>query len=177
MAAGKNLVPGSAQMLLLRLLAERDMYGYQMIEELAQRSNDTFALKAGTLYPILHALEADGSIESYEQPGGAATAGKPRRYYRITRAGRGALEAQQTEWRRVSRAVETAIGYEPKPEDIDITGLDGVTVDTIKGLLDVDKELWLEDVKGVEELYAQIGDHVPAELHAEAAALRERLSK
>ena len=68
MAAGKNLVPGSAQMLLLRLLAERDMYGYQMIEELAQRSNDTFALKAGTLYPILHALEADGSIESYEQP-------------------------------------------------------------------------------------------------------------
>lgn len=61
-------------MLLLRLLAERDMYGYQMIEELAQRSNDTFALKAGTLYPILHALEADGSIESYEQPGGAATA-------------------------------------------------------------------------------------------------------
>ena len=39
----------------------------------AQRSNDTFALKAGTLYPILHALEADGSIESYEQPGGAAT--------------------------------------------------------------------------------------------------------
>lgn len=52
MAAGKNLVPGSAQMLLLRLLAERDMYGYQMIEELAQRSNDTFALKAGTLYPF-----------------------------------------------------------------------------------------------------------------------------
>ena len=72
-----------------------------------------------------------------------------------------------------AEAVETAIGYEPKPEDIDITGLDGVTVDTIKGLLDVDKELWLEDVKGVEELYAQIGDHVPAELHAEAAALRE----
>ena len=95
MAAGKNLVPGSAQMLLLRLLAERDMYGYQMIEELAQRSNDTFALKAGTLYPIL--------------PGGAATAGKPRRYYRITRAGRGALEAQQTEWRRVSRAINAVL--------------------------------------------------------------------
>ncbi len=51
----------------------------------------------------------------------------------------------------------------------------GVDLDTLKGLLAVDKELWLEDVKGVEELYAQIGDHVPAELHAEAAALRERL--
>ena len=54
-------------------------------------------------------LEADGSIESYEQPGGAATAGKPRRYYRITRAGRGALEAQQTEWRRVSRAINAVL--------------------------------------------------------------------
>lgn len=105
----KNLVPGSAQMLLLRLLAERDMYGYQMIEELARRSNDTFALKAGTLYPILHTLEAEGSIESYEQPGGLVTAGKPRRYYRITEAGRGVLEARQTEWRRVSRAINAVL--------------------------------------------------------------------
>ena len=105
----KNLVPGSAQMLLLRLLAEQDMYGYQMIEELARRSNDTFALKAGTLYPILHALEAEGSIESYEQPGGVVTAGKPRRYYRITKAGRGVLEARQTEWRRVSRAINAVL--------------------------------------------------------------------
>lgn len=105
----KNLVPGSAQMLLLRLLAERDMYGYQMIEELAKRSNDTFALKAGTLYPILHTLEAEGSIESYEQPGGLITAGKPRRYYRITKAGRGVLEARQTEWRRVSRAINAVL--------------------------------------------------------------------
>ena len=105
----KNLVPGSAQMLLLRLLAERDMYGYQMIEELAKRSNDTFALKAGTLYPILHTLEAEGSIESYEQPGGPVTAGKPRRYYRITSAGRGVLEARQTEWRRVSRAINAVL--------------------------------------------------------------------
>ena len=105
----KNLVPGSAQMLLLRLLAERDMYGYQMIEELAKRSNDTFALKAGTLYPILHTLEAEGSIESYEQPGGLVTAGKPRRYYRITKAGRSVLEARQTEWRRVSRAINAVL--------------------------------------------------------------------
>ena len=85
------------------------MYGYQMIEELAKRSNDTFALKAGTLYPILHTLEAEGSIESYEQPGGPVTAGKPRRYYRITSAGSGVLEARQTEWRRVSRAINAVL--------------------------------------------------------------------
>ncbi len=109
MSQEKSLVPGSAQMLLLRLLAERDMYGYHMIEELAKRSNDTFALKAGTLYPILHALEAEGSIESYEQPGGPVTAGRPRRYYRITSAGRGVLEARQSEWRRVSRAINAVL--------------------------------------------------------------------
>lgn len=109
MANAKGLVPGSAQMLVLRLLAERDMYGYQMIEELARRSNDTFALKAGTLYPILHALETAGSIESYEQAGDTATAGKPRRYYHITKTGRGVLEAQQTEWRRVSGAINAVL--------------------------------------------------------------------
>ena len=76
-------------------------------------------------------------------------------------------------------AVETPIGYEPLPEDIDITGLeeDGITVDTVRGLLDVDKALWLEDVKGVEELYDMIGERVPAELRHQAAALKERLSK
>ena len=109
MANTKGLVPGSAQMLLLRLLAERDMYGYEMIEELAKRSNDTFELKAGTLYPILHALAQAGSIESYEQAGGEATAGKPRRYYRITKAGRGALDAQRKEWERISRAVNAVL--------------------------------------------------------------------
>jgi len=47
---------GSTTILVLKLLEERDMYGYQMIETLAQRSDDTFNLKAGTLYPILHNL-------------------------------------------------------------------------------------------------------------------------
>ena len=59
-------------------------------------------------------------------------------------------------------AVETAIGYLPKAEDIDVTGLEGegVTVDTVKDLLTVDSALWLEDCKGVHELYDQIGERV-----------------
>ena len=52
------------QLLLLKLLAGEDMYGYQMIEELARRSDDTFTLKAGTLYPMLHDLEKAGLITS-----------------------------------------------------------------------------------------------------------------
>ena len=74
-------------------------------------------------------------------------------------------------------AVETPIGYLPNAEDIDITGLDDITLDTVKGLLSVDKDLWLEDCDGVEALYNEIGERVPAELHKQLAALRERLSK
>ena len=100
------MVPGSTQMLLLRLLQESDMYGYQMIDELAKRSNDTFLLKAGTLYPILHALEQEGKIESYEAAGAA---GKPRKYYHLTRTGRQALEVEQSEWDRVSTAINRVL--------------------------------------------------------------------
>ena len=106
----RGLLPGSAEMLVLRLLCEQDMYGYQIIEELRRRSDDTFLMKAGTLYPVLHGLEQRGKVESYEaQPGGPAP-GKPRRYYRITQAGRGALEEQRAEWVRLSQAVNAVLG-------------------------------------------------------------------
>ena len=73
-------------------------------------------------------------------------------------------------------AVETPIGYVPNAEDIDITGLD-ISVDTVKELLSVDKELWLEDCKAIREFYAQVGDRVPKELYDELAALEARLAK
>ncbi|MBQ8836703.1 MAG: phosphoenolpyruvate carboxykinase (GTP) [Clostridia bacterium] len=72
-------------------------------------------------------------------------------------------------------AVETAIGYVPKAEDINIEGLNGITVDTIKELLTVDVASWKEDVANIREFYAQIGDHVPAELYEELDALAKRL--
>lgn len=76
-------------------------------------------------------------------------------------------------------AVETAIGYEPKPEDINIEGLEGdnITLDTIKGLLSVDNDLWLEDVKGIKEFYGKFEDTLPAELSDELAKLEARLAK
>ncbi len=74
-------------------------------------------------------------------------------------------------------ANETAIGYLPNAADIDVEGLEGIDLATIEGLLSVDKDLWLEDCAGVQELYDQIGERVPAELRAQLAALRDRLSK
>ena len=75
-------------------------------------------------------------------------------------------------------AVETPIGYVPHAEDINIEGLEekGITLDVVKGLLDVDKDLWMEDANGVEELYNEIGERVPAELRKQLADLKARLA-
>ena len=69
----------------------------------------------------------------------------------------------------------TAIGYVPKPEDINIEGLDNVTLDTIKELVSVDKEAWIADIDNIKEFYDLVGDRVPAELREELAALEARL--
>lgn len=82
--ANDRTAPGGMGMLLLALLEGRDMYGYEMIEALRARSNEVFRLKAGTLYPLLHSLEAQGWVTSSD---GVAN-GRTRRYYAITRDGR-----------------------------------------------------------------------------------------
>ncbi len=71
-------------------------------------------------------------------------------------------------------AVETPIGYVPQAEDINIEGLD-ITVDTIKELLNVDKAMWTEEAKGIEEFYAQFGDRLPKELSAQLEKLKAAL--
>jgi len=76
-------------------------------------------------------------------------------------------------------AEETAIGYEPFAEDINIEGLDDVTIDTIKELLSVDVESWKEDIEnensGIEAFYAKFGDRLPAEMRKQLDALKARL--
>ena len=73
-------------------------------------------------------------------------------------------------------AVETPIGYEPKPEDIDVEGLD-ITTDTVRDLLSVDKNLWKEEVKGIKEFYAKFGDKLPQALESELATLESNLNR
>ncbi len=70
----------------------------------------------------------------------------------------------------------TPIGYVPNAEDINIEGLDGVTLDTIKDLLTVDVASWLEDVQNIKEFYAQVGARVPQAMYDELAALEARLN-
>lgn len=73
-------------------------------------------------------------------------------------------------------AVESEIGYLPKPEDIDLTGLEDENVD-INGLLTIDKQVWLEDIANIEEYFAQFGDKLPKEMADELAKLKANLSK
>ena len=71
-------------------------------------------------------------------------------------------------------AVKTPIGWEPRPEDINIEGLD-INIETVKGLLEVDPALWRDEVKGIAEFYDKFGGNLPKALCAELNALEERL--
>lgn len=102
MGLEKSLVSGSMSMLVLKLLEDGDLYGYQMIDELRRRSDDTFRLRAGTLYPLLHSLEEKGLVTAYER---TADSGKARRYYHLTKQGRGALREKEDAWNAYAQAV------------------------------------------------------------------------
>ena len=94
------------KLLVLSLLAGEDMYGYQMIVELGRRSNHTFELKEGTLYPVLHGLEKDGYVEAYQQE---APTGRMRKYYHLTRKGGAALKTEEKAWETYSGAVNAVL--------------------------------------------------------------------
>lgn len=108
MAIDKSLLSGSTSMLLLRLLEEKDMYGYEMIDTLEKRSNQIFTLKAGTLYPLLHSLEEKGCLSAYEQEFN----GKVRKYYSITKTGRKYLKDKKQEWQEYQEAVSKVLCME-----------------------------------------------------------------
>ena len=93
-------------LLVLSLLSQADMYGYQMIVELERRSDHTFDMKEGTLYPILHGLERQGAVEAYQQE---APTGRMRKYYHLTRKGQGLLKEEQRDWQTYAQAVNAVL--------------------------------------------------------------------
>ncbi len=105
MTIEKSLTSGSMTMLLLKLLSEKDMYGYEMIDTLRKRSQNVFELKAGTLYPLLHGLEEKGLLTVYEQE----YQGKTRKYYHVTKEGLKLLERKVEEWNMYAEAVSNVL--------------------------------------------------------------------
>lgn len=108
MKVEKSLLSGSTPLLILSLLKNEDMYGYQMVSELAMRSDDTFQLKEGTLYPLLHTLEKQGWVRSYTKQ---TPSGRERKYYRLTDEGRAQLASKEKEWQLFSTKVNAVLGF------------------------------------------------------------------
>ncbi|GAA0673402.1 MAG: helix-turn-helix transcriptional regulator [Clostridium cadaveris] len=107
MKVDKSLITGSTTMLVLSLLKDGDKYGYEMIKELEKKSDETFSLKEGTLYPILHGLEVDGMVESYSKE---SEMGRKRKYYRLTKKGLRLLEEKKEEWNLFASKVNKVLG-------------------------------------------------------------------
>lgn len=107
MKISKELMKGSTVTLVLSLLERKPMYGYEMIKEMESRSNGIFQFKEGTLYPILHHLEADGCVEAYwhEEEGK-----RKRKYYRITERGSELIAEKTQEWSLFRNAVDQVLG-------------------------------------------------------------------
>jgi PadR family transcriptional regulator, regulatory protein PadR len=103
----RELVKGSTSLLLLQLLDDRDMYGYELVKELEARSGNGFTVKEGTLYPALHKLEKQEYIEFYWQE---QEKGPARKYYRITEAGRELLLEKTREWQSFVKVMNKMIG-------------------------------------------------------------------
>ena len=100
----QQMKKGVLEMLVLRLLFEREKYGYQLICELREKSDDLFLLKEGTLHPILYRMEDDGLVVSkWSEPKGKEVS---RKYYSITEEGRETLEQLQILWNRFTEKVD-----------------------------------------------------------------------
>lgn len=97
----------SGTLMILSLINERDMYGYEIIETLKKTSNEVFNLKEGTLYPILHRLEQQGFLKSYQK----TVENKKRKYYKITKKGVTQLAEEKESWKIYSNAISNVVGF------------------------------------------------------------------
>jgi DNA-binding PadR family transcriptional regulator len=103
----RELLKGAADTLVLSTFAGGEMYGYQVVKELEQRSAGFFRFKEGTLYPILHRLERQGLLAGRWQ---TMPNGSERRYYMLTARGKRALSDKLDEWETFSQAVGRVTG-------------------------------------------------------------------
>lgn len=106
MAVSVEMMKGTVVPVTLKLLSEREMYGYEILKEVNRRTSNVLAWKEATLYPWLHRLEQNGLIKSEWRD---SSSGRRRKYYALTRRGARALEGQVEEWETVSQAVSSIL--------------------------------------------------------------------
>lgn len=102
---GPDLLRGSLDLMVLSILSSGSTYGYELQQRLRDASRELVQVQAGTLYPLLHRLEADGLIRSKWDAG----EGRKRKWYELTAAGRKRLVAQAREWDQYVACIQTVL--------------------------------------------------------------------
>lgn len=97
-----DMIRGHLDAIVLRLIIEKDRYGYEISKEVGQRTGQNFEIKEATLYAVFQRLEKKEMIESYY---GDFTHGGKRKYYRITSLGKAYYQAMKEEWAEVKEIV------------------------------------------------------------------------
>jgi PadR family transcriptional regulator PadR len=105
MKAGASLMAGVPELVVLRVLAAREMYGYELARTIRETTGDALSLGEGVLYPALHAMESRGLLRTRRR----TVAGRTRVYYVITAQGARRLETLRHEWRRIAGGVESVL--------------------------------------------------------------------
>ena len=101
-----ELVGSTVELLVLKLLTERAMYGYEIIQIVNERTDGAFNWKEGTLYPVLHRLEGKGYLDTEWLLGAT---GKSRKYYRLTPKGEAYAREKVDEWRTFAHSVQAVL--------------------------------------------------------------------
>lgn len=106
MSRPADLVQGTLDLLLLKVLALEPLHGWAIAQRLASMSNDQLKVSQGSLYPALHKLEQQGWIEAEWAP---SENNRRAKFYQLTKAGRRALENEAAEWERLSSAISMVV--------------------------------------------------------------------
>ena len=96
---------GVPELLLLRLLAQREMYGYELVKAIRLVTGEAISLGEGVIYPVLHSLERGGSLKARRKK----VDGRTRVYYSLNAKGRKRLERLQSEWERIQSGITAAL--------------------------------------------------------------------
>ncbi|MGD0866093.1 MAG: PadR family transcriptional regulator [Rhizomicrobium sp.] len=100
-----NFMNGVPELLILRLLEEQEMYGYELVAAIRAKTGDAISLGEGVVYPVLHALEHEGALKSRRKN----VNGRTRVYYTVTRTGEKRLAGLVRQWTHITETVSRAI--------------------------------------------------------------------
>lgn len=102
-----SFLNGVPELLILRLLSDHEMYGYQIVKAISEATRDEIMPGEGVVYPILHALEQKGLVSSRRK----TVAGRSRVYYELTKKGMKRLDSVRSDWARITEAITRVVEY------------------------------------------------------------------